>query len=237
MTIETENLPKHIAIIPDGNRRWAKAQGKKPWEGHDAGAKNTEELIKIAHKFGINCMTFWGSSVNNLAKRPMEEKLALLDIYEKYFKRLIESKEIYENETKINVIGQWEEQFPESLKKIIKEGIEKTKHFKKNILNFMLAYDGTGEMVLAAQNILDKYEKGTKITGEILKENLMTADIPAVDLLIRTGGEPHNSAGFMMWDTAESQLYFAEEMFPDFGPEKFEKAIEEYQRRERRLGK
>lgn len=237
MTIEKQNLPQHIAIIPDGNRRWAKAKGKKPWEGHDAGADNTEELIKTAHKIGINCMTFWGSSVNNLAKRPLDEKRALLDIYEKYFKRLIESKEIYENETRINVIGRWEEQLPESLKKIIREGVEKTKHFKKKVLNFMIAYSGTDEMVQVAQKIKDKYEKGVKITAEILKENLMTADIPAVDLLIRTGGEPHNSAGFMMWDTAESQLYFSEKMYPDFGPKEFEEAVEEYQRRERRLGK
>lgn len=235
--MEKGNIPKHVAIIPDGNRRWAKSKGKKPWEGHEAGAENMEKLVEAAHKIGIDCLTFWGSSVNNLAKRPMDEKRALLNIYEKYFKRLIESKEIYKNETCINVIGRWEEQLPESLKKIIRDGIEKTKHFKKRNLNFMVAYSGTDEMVQAAQKIKDKYEKGTKITAEILKENLMTADIPAVDLLIRTGGEPHNSAGFMMWDTAESQLYFSEKMFPDFGAKEFKEAIEEYQRRERRLGK
>ena len=235
--MEKENIPKHVAIIPDGNRRWAKSKGKKPWEGHYAGADCTEKIVEAAYKIGINCMTFWGSSIDNLKKRPLHEKRALLDVYEKYFKRLIESKEIYENETRINVIGRWEEQLPESLKKIIRDGIEKTKHFKKRSLNFMVAYSGTDEMVQVAQNIADKYKKGMKITAEILKENLMTADIPAVDLLIRTGGGPHNSAGFMMWDTADAQLYFSEKMYPDFGAKEFKEAIEEYQRRERRLGK
>lgn len=231
------NLPNHVAIIPDGNRRWAKEKGMKPWEGHEAGAKNTERLIKFALKKGINCMTFWGSSIDNITKRPMEEKMALLDIYGKYFKELIGGEDIYKYEVKINVIGRWEEYFPEALKKILRDGMEKTKNFKKKTLNLMLAYSGTDEIIQAMQNIKDKYKNGTRITAEIIKENLMTKDIPAVDYLIRTGGEPHLSAGFMMWDAADAQLYFSESFFPDFGPEKFEEALEEYARRQRRFGK
>lgn len=230
-------LPEHIAIIPDGNRRWAKARGMEPWEGHEEGAKNIENLVRFALKKGIKCMTFWGSSPTNLTERPLMEKKALLDIYEKYFTRLMNSKEIFEHEARINIIGQWEEKFPESLKKILKEGIEKTKHFEKRILNFMLFYSGKEEMLQAIQDIHDKCGKGMKITGEILKENLMTRDLPAVDLLIRTGGEPHLSVGFMMWDIADAQLYFSEKNFPDFKEKEFEEAVEEYQRRERRNGK
>jgi undecaprenyl diphosphate synthase len=174
--------------------------------------------------------------LENLTKRPLEEKRALLDVYARYFQKLINSREIYEHEAKINIIGRWEEQFPESLKKILQEGVEKTKEHKKKVLNFMLAYQGDDEMIQAVQRIADSFEKGVKITGEMIKNNLMTKDIPAVDYLIRTGGEPHLSAGFMMWDTADAQLYFSEKMYPDFGEEEFAEAIAEFERRERRHG-
>lgn len=231
------NLPNHVAIIPDGNRRWARGRGLKPWEGHEAGAQNMEKLVRFSLEKGINCLSFWGSSLDNLAKRPYREKKALLSIYQKYFKRLLEGKEIYDNEVKINVIGRWEDQFPLSLKKIIRSAIEKTRHYNKKMLNFMLAYSGTDEMVQAIRKINDKYQRGAKITAKIIKENLMTAEIPPVDYVIRTGGEPHLSAGFMMWDIADAQLYFSEVNFPDFGPEEFDLSLEEYSRRQRRFGK
>ena len=229
-------VPNHVAIIPDGNRRWAKDRGLRPWEGHEAGAKVFENLIKFSLKYGIQCLTIWGSSMDNMTKRPMEEKKALLEIYKRYFKKLLEEKDIHENEVRVNFIGHWEEQFPESLKEIIFEAIEKTKHYKKKMLNFLLAYSGTDEMILAMESINKKYEKGTKITPEMIKENLMTRDLPPVDYLVRTAGEPHNSTGFMMWDIADAQYYFSPELFPDFTDEKYEEALDEYSRRQRRFG-
>jgi undecaprenyl diphosphate synthase len=236
MSDKTTAIPNHVAIIPDGNRRWARAKGLDPWAGHEAGAKNTEQLIKTASESGIKCITFWGSSLDNLTKRPLAEKQALLDIYKRYFQRIIESKEIFEQETRINIIGRWQEQFPETLKKILEEGIEKTKNHQKKLLNFMLAYEGDDEIAEAVQNIAENYEKGEKITAETIKKNLWTKDLPPVDYLIRTGGEPHLSAGFMMWDTADAQLYFSEKMYPDFNADEFKKALEEYARRQRRFG-
>lgn len=230
-------MPNHVAIIPDANRRWARERGLKPWKGHEAGAANMEALVKYSLQKGINCLSFWGSSLDNLSKRPLEEKQELLSIYKRYFTKLIESKEIHEYEARINVIGRWEEQFPESLKKIIRDGLEKTKHYKKKMLNFLLAYSGTDEMLQAVQNIVNKVEARTEVTSEMIKENLMTKDMPTVDYVIRTGGEPHWSAGFMMWDTADSQLYFSEEKFPDFNEEKFEEALQEFSNRQRRYGK
>lgn len=232
-----ENLPIHVAIIPDANRRWARERGLSPWKGHEAGAENFEKLISYSLKKGIKCLSIWGSSIDNLTKRPLEEKRALLDIYERYFTKMLEGQEIHENEVQVNFIGNWEAQFPGSLKKIIHAVIEKTKNYQKRILNFMLAYGGIDDMLSAIEKINAKCERGAKITTEMVKENLMTAKIPAVDYMIRTGGEPHNSAGFMMWDVADSQLYFSSEKFPDFTPEKFEEALEEYARRERRFGK
>lgn len=230
-------IPNHVAVIPDGNRRWAKARGMKPWEGHEFGAKNTEKLIRRAFKIGIKCLSFWGSSLENLKKRPFQERRALLGIYERYFKQLLDSKEIHENEVKMNFIGKWEEQFPERLKKVIQECLQKTKNYKKCFLNFFLAYNGDDEMLEAVKSIAKKYRLGAKITGDTIKENLMTKDLPSVDFLVRTGGEPHLSAGFMMWDIANSQMCFSQELYPDFNEEKFEKAIEEYDKRERRMGK
>lgn len=230
------NVPFHVAIIPDGNRRWARSRGLKPWKGHEEGARNIEELIKKAFDLGIRCLSFWGSSVDNLKKRPLEEKRALLGIYERYFQDLIGSEEIRKNEARINIIGKWREQFPTKLKKILEEGIEKTKHYRKYILNFFLAYNGDDEMLDAIRKIVKNAVAPGEVTPELVKANLMTSQLPPVDYLVRTGGEPHLSAGFMMWDVADSQLYFSDKNFPDFKQEDFEESIMEYQRRGRRHG-
>ena len=237
MEKNTENLPNHVAVIPDGNRRWAKERNLKPWEGHQAGAKTLEDLIAFAQNKGIKCLSFWGSSVDNLQKRPLQEKRALLEIYKEYFSKLLDNKEIHKNEVRVNFIGRWREQFPESLKKILQEVIERTKNYKNRSLNFMLAYSGVDEMKEAFEKIQKKYKVGTKITEKIIKENLMTSELPAVDLVVRTGGEPHLSAGFMMWDSADAQLYFSEEKFPDFNEKKFDEALLDYEKRQRRFGK
>lgn len=231
------NLPNHIAIIPDGNRRWAKNNGLDPWEGHEEGAKKIEELTRKALNLGIKNMSFWGSSLGNLEKRPLKEKKALLDIYERYFKEVMDSEDIHNNKVKLNVIGRWEEYFPEGLKKVLKKGIEKTKDYNSYTLNFFLAYSGDDEMIEAVKKIVDKFDDKNKITKEVIKDNLMTRELPAVDYMIRTGGEPHLSAGFLMWDIAEAQLYFSDKFFPDFGADDLEAAIEEYKERGRRLGK
>ena len=230
-------LPKHIVIIPDGNRRWAKNKNLKPWEGHIVGADRVEEIIRKALEMGIKNISFWGSSLDNLKKRPLAEKRALLRIYEKYFKRLIKSDDVHKNETKINIFGRWREQFPGGLKKILEDGIDKTSHYKKRTMNFFLAYNGDDEMIETIKKIVDKVKSSKEVTAQIIKDNLMTKDLPEVDLMIRTGGEPHLSAGFMMWDTANTQLYFSEKFFPDFNKNDFVEAVKEYQRRERRIGK
>jgi undecaprenyl diphosphate synthase len=237
MTREKKIIPNHVAIIPDGNRRWARARNLKPWKGHEAGAKNLEKLVMFALKKGIYCLSFWGSSLDNLRKRPLQEKKALLEIYKQYFQWLIGSKEVREREVRVNVIGRWQEQFPQSLKDSINEIVEKTKNYNKRILNLLLAYSGTDEIIQAVQNINAKYGEKTIITEKLIKDNLMTREIPAVDYVIRTGGEPHLSAGFMMWDSADAQLFFSERNFPDFDEKEFNEALEEYARRQRRFGK
>ena len=230
------NLPNHVVIIPDGNRRWAKERGLKSWEGHAAGAENTEELLRKALKIGIRCLSMWGSSLENLKKRPLDESRELLRIYEEHFIKLIKSDDIHKNQVKINFIGKWKEQFPESLKKVLYDCIEATKDYSKHTLNFFLAYSGEDEIIDAIKQIIKKEIPVESISEEIIKDNLMTKNLPVVDYMIRTGGEPHLSAGFMMWDTANAQLYFSEKYYPDFGAKEFEAAIEDFSKRGRRLG-
>lgn len=229
-------IPQHIAIIPDGNRRWAKERDYDPWVGHDVGAQIIEDIAKKARDLGIHCMSFWGSSLENMEKRPIRERRELVKVYEKYFAKLIESDDIIDDDVQINVIGQWREQLPQSLVHTLEEGIEKTKHHKKHLLNFFLSYSGDVEMLDTIRDIAENFDDGSQITKETVKQYLSTHALPSVDYLIRTGGEPHLSTGFLMWDTANAQLFFSEKMFPDFDAQEFTLAVQEYARRARRLG-
>ena len=229
-------LPRHIAIIPDGNRRWAKDRGLAPWEGHEAGAKRIEEIVREGRRLGVREVSFWGSSLENLSKRPMQEKQALLRIYEVYFEKLMADPDVFKDKVKIRCIGHWREQFPESLKRILEKGIEATKEHDQYFINFFLAYSGDDDMLQAIQHISGEGLAPGMVTEDVIKSHLMTAELPPVDLLIRTGDDPHLSAGFMMWETKNAQLYFPNCHFPDFDTVKFRAAIEEYQRRSRRFG-
>lgn len=229
-----ETIPHHVVIIPDGNRRYAKSLGREPWYGHELGAKNTENLIKKAHALGIRELSFWGSSLENLKKRPLEETRALLRIYETYFKELLRNTDIHESKVRVRLIGRWREQFPEGLKKILFEIEEATREYDQYGLNFFLAYSGDDDMLQAVKALsLSKDE----VTRESLKAALMTAELPPVDYMIRTGGDAHLSAGFMMWDTANSELFFSDLLYPAFEEKAFEEAILDFGKRARRHGK
>lgn len=230
------NFPQHVVIIPDGNRRWARERGLKPWEGHIEGAKNTEAIIESAKNLGVRCLSFWGSSQDNLVKRPVAEKKALLDIYFKNFTRLIEGEEIHRDRVRVSIIGRWKEQFPSALTNLLCRAEEVTREYDAYFLNFFLAYNGDDEMLDAVRTVARSGVSPELITPEMIKEALWTRDLPLVDYLIRTGGEPHLSAGFMMWDIANAELFFSDKNYPDFGPDEFEKAIVEYGERGRRKG-
>lgn len=234
---ETMNIPRHVAIIPDGNRRWAKDRGLAPWEGHEAGAKNTEEIVRAARELGIRELSFWGSSIDNLVKRPVREKAELLAVYERHFRALIDDGEIFRDRVRVRCIGRWKEQFPDRLRNLLIEAEDRTKDHGSYALNFFLAYSGKDDMLQAFRNILSDPVAPELMTEERVKSALMTRDIPPVDFLIRTGGDAHLSAGFLMWDTADAQLLFSDLRYPDFGVEPFRRAVSDYGRRERRYGK
>jgi tritrans,polycis-undecaprenyl-diphosphate synthase [geranylgeranyl-diphosphate specific] len=236
---EKEKAINHVAIIPDGNRRWARKKRFRPWIGHKEGAKSFEKVLEKAREMGISYVTFWGGSWDNLTKRPDKEIRSLFDIYTEQFKRIVGDERIHQDKVKINVLGRWQEILPEETKKVIEEAINKTKDYDKYFLTFLLAYDGRDEMLNCFKKIVDSSRRNKiKINQDTIKENLWTKDLPPVDLVIRTGcqNDPHLSAGFMMWDTSYSQLHFTETFFPDFGPEEFKKIIKNYSERERRLG-
>lgn len=236
-----KNIPNHVVIIPDGNRRWAKKRRLSPWEGHLAGAKNTEKLIKSAFDMGIKCFSLWGGSWANLTERPKIEIKALFSIYERYFNKLTKDKEIYKNSVKVNIIGKWREISPKKCAQAAEKLINATKNHSQYLLNIFIAYNGTDEMLEAIKSIVKEGSKNKKlkIDKNLLKRHLWSGGLPPVDFLIRTGSgnDPHNSAGFMMWNCANSQLYFAKEFYPSFNEQKFTKAIKDFAQRQRRYGK
>ena len=236
---KNKNLPVHVAIIPDGNRRWAKEHKLDVWLGHKKGAESLDMLADVIIELNIPHLSFWGSSKDNLIKRSEAEVKFLLNMFKKKFLELSENEKIHNNKIKINIFGDWREQFPKEVCSSLNTAIDSTKNYNSFFLNFFLAYSGTDEVLDAVECITKKAGKDEflKIDKDLLKSCLSTRDLPAVDLMIRTGGEPHLSDGFMMWDTANAQLYFSEKLWPDFNKNDLREAIKDYLNRGRRFGK
>lgn len=238
--ISKENLPRHVAIIPDGNRRWARSKNLSPWRGHYEGVKAFEKIAKLADELGLEYFSFWGASIDNILKRSKKEVAVLQELFRVHFGRLLKNKRIHGKETRVNIFGRWQDYFSARVKKPMAEIVEATKNYDNFFLNFFIMYDGVDEMVETIKKIVrqSKDQPNLKVTPELIKNNLFTKDLPPVDLLIRTGinGDPHNSAGFMMWDTAYSQLYFTETLWPAFSEKEFIGVLENYAKRERRMG-
>lgn len=228
-------IPNHIAVIPDGNRRWAKARLLNPWEGHIEGLKRFWEIADYAYEQGVKHITFWGSSYGNLSNRSKIEVAFLMKLLnEEVFSPRIQ-KRMTETKTRFQLMGEWREFVKDkNVVKRIEDVISESAKYKERAVTILFGYDGQREM-LAATNTLVK--AGKHVNEASLRKALWTSDLPDVDLVIRTGGEPHWSAGFMMWQTANSQFYFTDILWPDFKKQEFKKALVEYERRERRLGK
>ncbi len=232
------SIPHHVAIIPDGNRRWAKEQGLSVKEGHEKGLSSFRTVADYAADRGVKHLSIWGMSIDNFTKRSPIEVANLLRIFHTNFVSLLEDKDVHERGTRVRIFGHWKDTFPRKTSKVMEEVQEATKEYSNFALNFFLAYNGTNEMMRAVQSIADSAkDKDVVVTPEVIKENLFTKDLPPVDLVIRTGGEPHLSNGFMMWDVADAHLYFTEKYWPSFGAKELDVALEEFDSRERRKGK
>lgn len=240
-----ENLPRHIAIIPDGNRRWARKHELFPWDGHAMGAKRFREIIEAAFDLGIPYVTFWATSEDNLMKRTRVEVEALIGLLEKAFTNQEWLEALNNRKIQFRVLGRWREIL--AGKKIVNliHRIEKdTAGYNKYCLTILLAYSGKKEMMQAIETIVQKHQinmtEQENITEDIIKNSLWTRDLPPVDLLIRTGEEDdcwaHWSSGFLMWDTADAEFYFTKTLWPDFSAAELKKVLNFYRKRARNRG-
>ena len=238
MTIETSHLkiPTHIAIIADGNGRWAKLKGLPRTAGHAKGMQTVEKLIPACQKAGIKVLTFYLFSTENW-KRSEEEVGFLMNLFYQYLTK--EFKKLIENKIRFKVLGD-KSRFSPEIQTAMTKLENDTKDFTDFTLNCALNYGGHSEIVNATKNIIKDIKTG-KIKeddiNEVLFENyLYTAGQPAPDLIIRTSGEQRLS-GFLLWQSSYTEFYFPKFHFPDFDEEKLQEAIKEYSTRDRRYGK
>ena len=234
--VDLTNLPKHIAIIMDGNGRWAKQKGLLRALGHESGTKSVKINIKTCAKLGIEYLTLYAFSTENW-NRPKLEVDTLMKILIKSLKK--ELKTLQDNNIKLNVIGNLEK-LPKTAQTELLDVIDKTKDNSRMTLTLALSYGSREEIVNAVRIISDKVKNNIisldSIDDSIINEHLYTRNLPEVDLLIRTSGE-HRISNFLLWQIAYAELYFTNILWPDFKEQDLYEAIISYQKRERRFGK
>ncbi|MEW6188703.1 MAG: isoprenyl transferase [Actinomycetota bacterium] len=233
--IDPQRVPAHVAIIMDGNGRWATKRGLPRLAGHRAGANAIREVVRTAPEIGIKCLTLYTFSKENW-QRPKEEIEGLIGLFEEMLRK--EVNELHKNNVKLKVIGHLHE-FPESTQRCFKEAMELTKNNEGLVLNVALNYGGRTEIMDAVRQIAQVVKSGNmdadSITEETLRDHLYTADIPDPELLIRTSGELRVS-NFLLWQIAYTELWVTPILWPDFTRKDFLQAIYEFQRRKRRFG-
>lgn len=224
------HYPRHIAIIPDGCRRWAKKNGKLPWEGHRIGIETLEKIGTYSlSKFPIKYYTVYGLSVENLQRSKLQ--LKMLDIlYSGHFLRLAKEKVIHENEVQINVFGRMD-MLSKKLRDAANVAISATADYKKKFLRIALAYSGRLEIVDAVKKLISKKKP---ITEENISKNLYD-NVPEPDFIIRTAET--RLSNFLLWQGVYSELYFSKKYWPAFSKADYLRALKEFDRRKRRYGK
>lgn len=226
--------PKHVAIIPDGNRRWSKERGLFTFQGHKKGFEQAFEITQKARDLGIKVLTLWAFSTDNW-KRQKKEIEYLMRLYSQMVDKYL--KDALKNEVRIIHLGR-KDRINENLKKKVIEAEEKTSKFSRHYLCIALDYGGRDEIVRAINKMKKEKGKRKNFIFDSLEKYLDTKDLPYpdVDLVIRTSGETRTS-GFMLWQTALSEYIFYPKHFPDFAVSEFEKCIKEFENRKRRFGK
>lgn len=231
-----KKIPEHVAIIMDGNGRWAQAQGKKRVVGHKAGAESVRSVVKGASKAGIKALTLFAFSSENW-QRPEKEVSVLMDLFMHVLTK--EVKRLHKNNICFQVIGDLS-RFSEKLQKSIKKSEELTAKNDGLVLSIAANYGGRWDIANAAK-VLATQVKNNELSIEDIDEELLNtqtclANLPTLDLLIRTGGD-YRISNFLIWQAAYAEFYFTETLWPDFNEEQFEKAIDVFDQRERRFGK
>lgn len=235
MNLEKENLPKHIAIILDGNRRWAKSKGKPAGFGHKEGAKVLEKIVRYANKIGIEHITVYAFSTENW-KRAKEEVSTLMALFQSYLDDY--SKRADSENIKVKIIGN-RKGLSAKMISSIEKCMERTKNNTGIVFNIALNYGGREELLNVTHKIAEDVKKGIlqpeKITEKDIEKYLYTKGQPDPDLLIRTSGEKRLS-NFLPWQLSYSEFLFIDKNWPDFTEEDLNYAIEEYQKRTRKFG-
>jgi len=224
-------IPTHIAIIMDGNGRWATARGLPRMEGHRAGTENLRPMIRACVEFGVKYLTLYAFSTENWG-RPKEEVNGLLAILESVIDR--ELRELNAEGVRIVHVGRLEA-MPKKVREKVRQSMEVTKNNDQLILNIAWNYGGRDEIVYALQKIIQEGIPAEEVTEDVVTQHLFTR-CPDPDLIIRTSGEIRVS-NFLLWQSAYSEWYFTPTLWPDFNKEELKKAIEEYSQRKRRFGK
>ena len=232
----SETLPRHLAIIMDGNGRWAKGMGRPRALGHEEGAKMVKRIVKSCAEKGIEYLTLFAFSTENWL-RPKKEVNTLMRILVKSLRSELQT--LVENDIQLRTIGDTKN-LPEVVQSELEEVITQTKSNTRMVLTLALSYGSRQEIANAVQEISAKVKKGlispSDIDEKLINSHLYTCFMPEVDLLIRTSGE-YRLSNFMLWQCAYAELYFTDTYWPDFNTKELDKALASYQKRERRFGK
>lgn len=233
--LDYQRIPKHIAIIMDGNGRWAKERNLPRTIGHKAGVEALREIVKECSKLGVKYLTLYAFSTENW-KRPKDEVNAIMNLLVQYLAK--ETEELHKNDVVIRTIGNIK-MLPDKCQKELQNAYEKTKDNNGLNLNLALNYGGRDDILYAFKNILKEIESGEinpeSITEETISNHLYTAGMPDPDMIIRPSGELRLS-NFLLWQCAYSEFWFSDIKWPDFKKEDLHKAIFDYQMRDRRFG-
>ena len=234
--MDKDQLPRHVAIIMDGNGRWAKARGMSRTQGHLEGVKRVEEIIKAAHNRGIKFLTIYAFSTENWS-RPQDEVSMIMRTFIMVLNQ--KTKELKKNGVRINFIGQ-RQGLPTEVLKAMDEAALVTRGNSAMTLNIAFNYGARGEIIDAIKSILTQVREGKIKTDDInealVSSHLYTKGQPDPDLLIRTSGEERIS-NFLLWQLSYAELYFSDKCWPEFNEEEFSKALTNYAQRERRWGR
>lgn len=234
--INTDNLPKHLAIIMDGNGRWAKQRGLLRAFGHENGTKSVRLTVETCAKLGIENLTLYAFSTENW-NRPKLEVNTLMKLLISSLKNELQT--LQDNNIKLNTIGNLQ-MLPKSAQKELLDVIKKTENNSRMVLTLALSYGSREEIINAVKKISDNVKNNIisieAIDESIINQHLYTQNLPDVDLLIRTSGE-HRISNFLLWQIAYAELYFTDVLWPDFKEDDLYQAIISYQKRERRFGK
>lgn len=225
------DMPVHIGIILDGNRRWAKERGLPTFQGHKKGAENLKKILDHARERGIKIISVYAFSTENW-KRSKKEVQYLMGIFFEFISKYI--NEMKEKGIRFAFMGDLSA-LPPRLQKKMKQATEETKNNTDFVFNMGINYGGRDDVLRAFKRVIEKGYRAKDLSIDLISQNLDTAGLPDPDLIIRTSGEQRLS-GFMMWQSVYSELYFTNIYWPDFNEKEFDKAIEEYESRQRRFG-